>query len=251
VILLRRAQVADLLDFFGPERPGPLVAQHVALTGNGWCRVDRLPRPRLAIAATADNMTLAGDPAALTPEQARALLGGVVDAPTGFEPALRAAFLDMVTWDRVVYELPGSPRPAPAAGAAVRLLGPGEAHHLQALSEDCAWIFKTWGGAAGLAASGVAWGAFLDGRLVSVACSFLQAHGYEDIGVVTERAYRGRGLAAACSAALCADVLARGRTPSWTTSTDNGASMRVAERLGFAFHRRDVLHLIGIPVPSP
>jgi predicted GNAT family acetyltransferase len=64
---------------------------------------------------------------------------------------------------------------------------------------------------------------------------------------VTEPANRARSFAGACSAAVCADVVARRRTPSWTTSTDNIASMRVAERLGFAFRRSDVLYLIGTP----
>lgn len=249
LIPISPAQVAGLIDWLGPERPGPLVAQHVAVTGHGWCRVDRLPEPRVAIAATADNMTVAGDPAALPAASAHSLLAGFVDAQSAFAPVLRAAFPDMVVWDRLVYELPAPPRPAPSDAAGVRRLGPGDVAHLEGLSDECAWISKTWGGPAGLAASGAAWGALPDGRLASVACGFFRGRRYEDLGVVTEPACRGRGLAAACAAALCADVIARGRAPSWTTSPDNVASVRVAERLGFALRRRDVLYLIGIPVP--
>ena len=39
---------ADVAGFFAPERPGPLVQQHIALTGVGVCRVDRWPAPRTA-----------------------------------------------------------------------------------------------------------------------------------------------------------------------------------------------------------
>jgi len=46
---------------------------------------------------------------------------------------------------------------------------------------------KSWGGHAGLAASGTAWAAFADDRPVAVVSTFLPGGEYEDIGVVTER----------------------------------------------------------------
>jgi predicted GNAT family acetyltransferase len=97
----------------------------------------------------------------------------------------------------------------------------------------------------------MAWGGFIGGRLAAVACTFFAGRGHEEIGVVTEPGYRGRGLSAACAAGLCGDIVARGRIPSWTTSPDNAASMRVAEKLGFTFQRRDVLYVVGIPIPAP
>jgi RimJ/RimL family protein N-acetyltransferase len=66
---------------------------------------------------------------------------------------------------------------------------------------------------------------------------------------VTEAAQRGRGLASARAGALCEDILARGHIPTWTTSPDNAASLRVAERLGFRPVRDDVLRVIGRPIP--
>ena len=74
---------------------------------------------------------------------------------------------------------------------------------------------------------------------------------YEDIGVVTLPEYRGAGLCVACAGALCRDIEGRGRRPTWTTSPDNTASLRVAEKLGFVLHRRDRLLIIGVKIPRP
>jgi hypothetical protein len=250
VILLTPRQAVSLLDRLGPERPGPLVGPHVALTGNGAILADRWPAPRALLSLTADNLSLAGDPAALSPEQLRAQVTGFLDAPAAFAPLLRAAFPDLAVWERVIYELDAPSRPARPVDAVVRRLGVDDAGQLWALSRDSAWVAKTWGGPPGLAASGKAWGAFVAERLVSVACSFYVGRQFEELGVVTEPAHRGRGLNLACAHGLCGDIRARGRRPSWTTSPDNGASRRVAERLGFSFRRDDVLYVAGIPIPG-
>lgn len=250
MILLSPSHVTQLVDRLGPEQPGPLVGPHVALTGNGAIFVDRWPEPRAVLATTADNQDLVGDPAALTPADLRAHVAGFVSAPASFAPVLRATFPDMAVWDRVIYHLERPPHATPPpVGATVRRLGSDDAHHLWALSRGSAWIAKTWSGPQGLAASGMAWGAFVRERLVAVACVFFVGRYFEDIGVVTEPEYRGRGLSAACAQAVCDDIRARGRTPSWTTSPDNGASMRVADKLGFTLQRRDVLYVVGIPIP--
>jgi len=67
---------------------------------------------------------------------------------------------------------------------------------------------------------------------------------------VTEPQFRGGGLSTACAAALCEDIRARSHQPSWATSPDNLASIRVAEKLGFTLQRRDVLYVVGIPIPE-
>jgi RimJ/RimL family protein N-acetyltransferase len=126
-----------------------------------------------------------------------------------------------------------------------------DTYHLWGLSPAADWIAKTWGGPAGLAAGGYAWGAFADRRLVSVACTFFVGDQYEEIGVVTEPAFRGQGLSAACAGALCGDILARGRRSSWTTSPDNAASLRVAAKLGFTVQRHDRLFVVGARIPVP
>ena len=116
---------------------------------------------------------------------------------------------------------------------------------LAALDEEIAWIWAPWENAGRLAASGLAYGAFDDGRLVSVATPFHLGAGFEDIGVVTEPGFRRRGLSTACVARVVADVRARGRQPSWSTSPDNAASLRVAEKFGARRDRDDVLYMVG------
>jgi RimJ/RimL family protein N-acetyltransferase len=101
-----------------------------------------------------------------------------------------------------------------------------------------------------LAAAEVAYGATAGGVLASVAVPFYVGGGHEDIGVVTVPGRRRRGLSTACAAALIADVRARGRTPTWTTSPDNTASLAVAARLGFVPVRDDVLYAVRTAVPG-
>ena len=65
--------------------------------------------------------------------------------------------------------------------------------------------------------------------------------------MLTEAGYRGRRHSSACTAALVRDILARGRTPCWSTTPDNVASQRVAERAGFRRHREALHYLAGAP----
>ena len=245
-------QLAGLAGWFLPERPGPLVGSHVLRTGHGHILADRWPAPRALLAEVAGNYSLSGEAAALQPADLP-LLAGFIEAPAPFVPMLRAAFPGLVDWPRVILDLPGEAalgevQFAPNAGARVRPLVPDDAGALAGLSPDAQWIFKTWGSAAGLAGSGRAWGAFVAGRLASVAGTFFAGAAYEDIGVVTEPAFRRQGLNTAAVAGLCRDIRARGLTPSWSTSTDNPASQRVAEKVGFIRQRTDWLYVTSLEV---
>jgi GNAT superfamily N-acetyltransferase len=253
LIPLTRAQLATVRHWFLPERPGPLIAQHVLATGNGTCLADRWPDPRALVAQTGGNYTLAGDPGALDAGDLRDHVAGFVEAPAPFVPLLRAAFGEVAEWRRVILTLegPAGPVPAPGAGHLVRRLSAGDGGSLAALGQETAWIANTWGGPAGLATSGMGWGAFAGPRLVAVACPFFVGEAYEDLGVATEPGFRGLGLSTACAGEVARDVRRRGRIPTWTTSPDNAASLRVAAKLGFGLRRRDVLHVVGVPVPRP
>jgi hypothetical protein len=209
VLLLTSDQRILLRDWFLPDRPGPLVGLHVLQAGQGVCWVDRWPEPRVVLAETGGNLALVGDPGALTPGDLRPHLVGFVDAPAGFEPLLHATAPTLAVWPRVILELSGSPQPVAPVDAVVRPLTCADADLVAEFSPEGAWIAATWGGPAGLAASGHAWGAFRQGRLAAVACSSFVGVHYEDIGVLTQPTDRGRGLSTACAGALCADIQQR------------------------------------------
>ncbi len=236
--------------FFLPDRPGRLVGLHTFQTGNGACFVDRWPDPRAVVARSGGHCSLSGDPSALTPEDLAGHVSGMIDAPPEFVPLIEKAFPDVLVWERRIFELPKAPAPA-GNGSAVRRLGPGDVHRVWGLAPEIDWIHNPWGGPYGLACSGYAWGGFDGDRLVSVAASFFVGQRYEDVGVVTDAAFRGRGVNPACATKLCQDIRSRRRTPSWSTSPDNTASIRVAQKLGFEFVRPDRLYVVGQEIPEP
>ena len=98
-----------------------------------------------------------------------------------------------------------------------------------------------------LAECSTAFGGFVDGRLVSVAVPFYVGEQFEELGVVTEAAHRSMGWSSACSAAVIADIHSRGRMPCWSTTPDNGSSIRVASRLGFRQTREEMHFMAGEP----
>jgi GNAT superfamily N-acetyltransferase len=235
--------------WFVPERPGPLIYQHLRHTGWGRCRVDRWPNPRVVLAEVPGNYALRGDPAALDPAEL-ADVAGFVEAPPEWRPVLTAAAGEVAVWPRIVAVLPAGHTPPAAAPGTARPLGPADAGALRDHDPEGSWIAQTWGGPDALAHAGVAHGSFVDGRLVSIAVPFFVGTRHADLGVVTEAGFRGRGLSTACAAGVIADLRARGLVPTWTTSPDNTASRAVAARLGFVPHREDVLYAVRVPIPT-
>lgn len=79
-------------------------------------------------------------------------------------------------------------------------------------------------------------GVFVEGDLVS--CTDAPSVPYirdevREIGINTLPEYRGRGYAADACAAAMHSAVRRGKCPIWSTSADNIASQRLAEKLGF------------------
>ncbi len=251
MIQLTDKQAASLKPWFLPDRPGPLVGLHVINSGHGQIFADRWPQPRVVLANANGNMALAGDPEAWQPADLRGQIVGMVDAPPKFRPLLESSFPDLQVWRRVILTHEGDVPQISTAPLSLRRLRPPDDAMLREIHPDISWISTTWSGVEGLASSELAWAAFDGRRIVSVACTFFVGETYEEIGVVTEPAYRGRGLSYACAAALCGDIYNRKRRPSWSTSPDNMASLRVAQKLGFQVQREDILYVIGIEIPEP
>lgn len=244
-------QAMTLLDRFIPDQPGPLVALHAAQTGNGRFWVNAWPNPDVVLAETAGNYALSGSPNAITPDMLPRSLSGFVAADVSFAPLLYAAFPDLQVWQRVVLVADHMPTLAHPPELDVHQLTAADLPQLQRLSDETNWVAKTWGGVAGLAASGYGWGAFGEnGRLLSLANTFFLGHHYEDIGIATEPEARGLGLGTACAAAVCRAIQQRSRLPSWTTSPDNLASLKVAYKLGFRQHHTSQLYVIKLAIPS-
>ncbi|MGI6238299.1 MAG: GNAT family N-acetyltransferase [Christensenellales bacterium] len=87
-----------------------------------------------------------------------------------------------------------------------------------------------------LAASGMAYGVFVDGWIVSATDLPSMPHMADrvrEIGINTLPAHRGRGYAREACAGTLRAMLARGICPTWSARADNIASRRLAEGLGF------------------
>jgi RimJ/RimL family protein N-acetyltransferase len=85
-------------------------------------------------------------------------------------------------------------------------------------------------------------GAAEDGRvLAAVDGNVIVGHGSSlaasrslaDVGVHVAERFRQQGIATAAAALACKAVQDAGLTPVWGAGSDNGASLRVAEKLGF------------------
>ncbi len=249
VPLEHRAVLRRLLP---PERPGSQTGIQALRTAAYECFVDRWPEPKAAVILAPQDMVLAGDVSALDPAALLALgFHGFIETPSRFVALLKRTYGDLKIWPRVIGLLAGGPSPALDPNVIVRRLEPRDAPVACAIDPDCRWIWKYLGDATGMCASGLAWGAIVDGNVASIALPFTIGNRYEDVGVVTNSRYRGRGLSPACVAHLIDDVKGRGHLASWSTSPDNIPSLRVAEKMGFQKERDDVLYITGGEIPAP
>ncbi len=89
-------------------------------------------------------------------------------------------------------------------------------------------------------------GTVIDGKIVSAASENPRFYGesFVDIGVETAEGYENNGYAASNVAALAYYLLDPGVTLTYTVESDNTASLRIAEKVGFAEATRE-LRVIG------
>ena len=75
-----------------------------------------------------------------------------------------------------------------------------------------------------------------EGHAVSVCCCARRSDHAAEAGVETAEAFRGRGLAARVTTAWALAVRSSGRTPLYSTSWSNAASLAVARKLGLRLY---------------
>jgi predicted GNAT family acetyltransferase len=114
---------------------------------------------------------------------------------------------------------------------AVRQLTLRDARLLETVSEELRWTgFESMHA---LLRDGLAAVALIEGHIVAIAHTAARSRGYAELGVGTLEAWRNRGLSSAAAALVAHKVQEAGQIAVWSTSEDNVASLRVAEKLGF------------------
>ncbi|WP_330299847.1 GNAT family N-acetyltransferase [Streptomyces sp. NBC_00503] len=244
---LRRSRHPALARWFPVGASGvAALAEHVLTTGNGLWWADRPDSPRVVAVSCGDRVVLRGDPDELPSSVLASLAVTRVEAPEQFAPAMRAVLSRVEPREWMVYVQEEPPlQVRPPRGATVRRLTAEDAPALAGLPPEASWIHATWGGPHGLAGSGAAWGAFQRGRLLAVACTYLMGSRYEDVAVHADPGHCGQHLALACVNALCEDIAARGRMPSWSCSRHNRPSRLLAWQAGFRLQREYVHYATG------
>lgn len=91
-----------------------------------------------------------------------------------------------------------------------------------------------FGSPRGLLSEGIVACAIVSGGIVATAHTYARTDLYADIGVFTMEKWRSRGFATAAASIVAQRVQEAGQTPVWSAGEDNFASLRVAQKLGFA-----------------
>ncbi|WP_055565156.1 GNAT family N-acetyltransferase [Streptomyces atriruber] len=249
MIELKPRELPALAPWFPTGTPGPAaIGEHALRTGNGRWWADRA-RPRALAVSCADRVLLRGTPDGMTPDDLAPLAHSSIDAPARFLPLLGAAFTSLTPWERMVWTLQSPPTPSVLPrGMRVRRIEPADTDALRALGPEGAWITASWGGPPGLAASGHGWIATdRTGTALAIACAYFRGSHHEEVAFLTRPDHRRHQPALACVTALCADITARGHTPSWTCSTLDRADRLLAWTAGFRLVREYVHYAVGSP----
>lgn len=87
---------------------------------------------------------------------------------------------------------------------------------------------------AALLSEGIVACAVVSGNIVAIAHTSARTKAHADLGVFTLQEWRGQGFATAASSIVAKRVQETGQTPVWSAGERNIASIRIAEKLGFA-----------------
>jgi GNAT superfamily N-acetyltransferase len=247
-----------------PLIPGHDVAGHMAfvhavveLAMPGLIWVDKQDAPSCAIACNLSGFWFAvgAAPATLDEDEIRRVVARrPTDEPTalwavaeGWESALSPLFATSATRDEFLFE-PSLRRAGFAlpGGFEIRPIDPGIARQFEGRVDP--WVVKTWGGPEEFARRTFGFAILHEGELASfcTACAVGPAADPEaEIEIGTAPEFRQRGLAVITGNAFIDECLRIGIRPAWTCASENVASAKTAQRLGF----RPLRRITGFHVP--
>lgn len=247
----------------GPRMPGVLEVQHdqgeetpihdrelMALRANTLFRYDARgrmvcsnepdgqPAPRVFLGCTADSRVVRFGqtvPDSLAQRVAEAVEGQPMDDRLRVPAPTLTAVREALERHAPVSEESGGPafrfpEPIPRAGGAIQVTD----SNLEVVRETFPWLITE------LAAWWPCFAVVHDGAAVSVCFSSRIGADACEAGVETLAGFRGRGYAAAVTAAWAAAVRRSGRIPLYSTVWDNRASQGVARRLGLIMFGADL-----------
>jgi hypothetical protein len=224
-----------------PETPETVMTVHFLRRGLARAVVAGDPAQPAAVVVQAhalpEEPTVHGDdPGAILSALSRLQGWEYINAAASVAPALAEAVKGATGYapeliGEVYYVLDRPVVPIPHR--AVRRLGPADLPLVEPEVEDLGNIGWRFGDSDTLLRDGFVAGAVVDGRLVAAAYTSAKGERYAEVGVATYEPWRGRGFAHAAAALVCADIQHAGLIPVWSTAEENGASRRVAAKLGF------------------
>jgi len=212
VHLLRRGLCSA---FIGDEPAEAAIVQNLALQGDVYAfgvSLDAIKE--LLDVATGWRRVSAPKPVGL-------LLGAAVEQQTGLS----------MNYETVVYHTLKTPV-VDYHDTAVQRLAQQDSHLLTAAPPQLQ--IGEFGDMNTLLGEGVVACAIVDGDVVTIAYTSAITERHADIGVMTLEPWRGRAFATSAASLVAEEVLRLGLVPVWTTMDDDFASIRIAEKLGFA-----------------
>jgi hypothetical protein len=232
-----RGRVAPLFD---DHRDFPVLAESVLEGSAGTVIVDDLDSPRCAGLLLDHYAAFAGDvtgPGAVELMSSIAHLDrGMVIADSDWRELGRSLLGSPTTAERHSFHSSSLSKPRLRAlrdavddGVEISPVDGDIARKMVAdVSPDLIGVFGSPGE---FVRGGFGYCALIDGKVASGATSALVSSSGVEIQITTATEFRGRGLAAAVSAAMILHCLEAGLEPHWSTS--NPVSFRLAERLGY------------------
>lgn len=211
---------------------------------------DNWVKPRVAAIAWKDHLVLAGDANmdGWTKFVASVDFHGFIQCPEDFLPGLRRIAPDLAVWPRVRFVLHESPREVPyPRNARIRKVGLSDAPALEQIGQS--WVWNYWEDAEDFCRTATAYVAVVETIAISVVSIFVEYENHADLAVATHPSFRRKGLATAAAHALCAELVAQGKVPVWSTSPDNIASSTIPRKLGFTEIPANPVYVMNHEIP--